>query len=335
MSDLAELKAQLKRNWSYDETASPQRSSDITSIANKLKEQTSYNNVLLQQLRELEDQYAEAISNQSILESNNRYLMNQTKESNERAEDLYHKLNLSAQLCDRLSAQSKSMRSEMLSLTAKLEESNGKCEAFHQKVIYLEEAHKEQQQTIQHLEYELKQRSVQSSVSVEVTELQTSLNFSLEKATSELLHYKQQYVELQTELKLTRDENIKLQQRLEFTNQTHQNNTSSKEEMYVKYKQQLEHINTLQQETYEITAANEEYQQQIQVLSARLQATEQAQEEAAAAATKSDLMWRRQQVHQLLFCVSTNTLRILSRQKRLILIHLLRRIHPLQLPSPT
>lgn len=297
MSDLAELKAQLKRNWSFDETStSPQRSADIASIANKLKEQTSYNNVLLQQLRELEDQYAEAISNQSILESNNRYLMNQTKESNERAEDLYHKLNLSAQLCDRLSAQSKSMRTEMLSLTSKLEESNGKCEAYHQKLVYLEEAYKEQQHKIQHLEYELSQRNVQSSVDAEMVEMQSSLNFSLEKVTSELLHYKNMYIELQTELKLTRDENIKLQQRLEFTNQTHENSTTSKDEVYTKYKQQLEHINTLQQETYDLSAANEDYQQQIQVLSLKLQASEQAQEESAAAAAKSDLMWRRQEV---------------------------------------
>lgn len=219
MSNIIEnLHHKLQQSWEETgERTTNQEVVDISTLALNLSTQAEYNNELLEYIQDLENSLQSSESYRHELGEKYDALHENYKETSDRADDLYHKLQISSSLCDELSAQLKAMRSDNVTSNEESEKNREIIESLIQQNQYIEKSNKQFTERIHRLESEVDEarRFKKSILSDETTETITTLSFSLESTQQELERTRKEYADMQLISSEVKDENIQLLQRIE------------------------------------------------------------------------------------------------------------------------
>jgi chromosome segregation ATPase len=249
---IGDLQHKLKQSWeeTNDDSTREQDVVDISTLAFNLSTQAEYNNELLEYIRELESSLQNSEAYRHQLGEKYEALHENYRETSDRADDLYHKLQISSSLCDELSAQLKAMRSDNVSSYEDSEKNRETIESLSQQNAFLEKSNKQFTERIHRLESEVDEarRFKKSILSDETTETITTLSFSLESTQHELERTRKEYMDMQLVSSDVKDENIQLMHRLEHLSKQRDDDASFRETANAKLREATMRANDLQQQ---------------------------------------------------------------------------------------
>lgn len=250
-SVIGDLQNTLNQSWGDpDDDAAQQEVVDISTLAMNLSSQTEYNNELLAYIRDLERALQNSETYRHELAEKYGALEENFNETSDRADDLYHKLQISSSLCDELSSQLKALRNDSQVSHDGADRDRETIESLMQQNQYLEKSNKQFSEQIHRLESEVDaaQRFKKSILSDETTETVATLTYSLESTQAELERTRKEFLDMQLISSEVKDENIQLMHRIEHLTKQRDDDSTSRDNSMVKMREATIAVSDLQQQ---------------------------------------------------------------------------------------
>jgi chromosome segregation ATPase len=291
-------------NHSLDPPPLPPSSSSLTFLANNLTTQTEYNNELLTYIHTLEHQLKQVNQMKENLLQTNTNLEQEIVHSNQRGDDLFHKLTISSALCDELASQFQSLRTDILNSNILNKENKIEYESLLQKYQYLDEQNQIKSQKLH--EYE-------STIADYSNHRLGSLSQAQEFAENEIQHLQSQCLTLENELEkqhqvyhemilqfnTLQHENIQFHSTVEYYLKQHDEDLLQRDKAVLKWKEISSQLNSLSNEKLEIMIERDQLVQQREMMEIQLRDYALSRNDAVQSSRETDLKWRELEVTEL------------------------------------
>jgi chromosome segregation ATPase len=312
---ISNLQQQLSEKWSTEEEFDedeihhhynsfdpshpppPPSSSSLTSLANNLTTQTEYNNELLNYISSLELQLQQSNLNYENLQHRNYSLEQDLLHSNQRGDDLFHKLTISSTLCDELASQFQSLRTDIINSNLLNKENKQEYESLLQKYLYLDEQNQIKSQKIHEYEIILSDTSTTSASTQEFNETEMiHLKAQCTTLEEELEKQHQRYHEMIIQFNTLQHENIQLHSTIEYYLKQHDEDMMHRENAVLKCKEISLQFQNLSNEKLEILIERDQLMQQREVMEIQMSDHVISRNDAVQSSKETDLKWRELEV---------------------------------------